>query len=160
MDALKSSVHMKRCQKGLNIFSRRWRHEYLLGLMECHKPKGHVKEPIVNCRDIVLLMDEESKRSFWKQCKFVELIVGADGNIRSAKVQVGGSKGKIFRRPLKLLIPLEISSKDYSTSANASKNNARDAMPQQGSPQHCVARSTRPKRIAAVVGELFRRDSC
>ena len=141
----------------LGRFSRRWRQEYLLGLMECYKPKNNVKELIVNCGDVVLLKDEQSKRSFWKLCKVIELIVGADGSVRSAKIQVGGSKGKIFRRPLKLLIPLEISSKDHSTSADANKDNVMNATPEQGSTQHCD--SIRPRRTAALVGELLRRDT-
>ena len=86
----------------------------------------------------------------------MELITGADGSVRSVKVQVGGKNGKIFRRPLKLLIPLEIHSKDHSTSANANKNNVRNATQEQANLQYRA--SIRPKRTAAVVGELLRRD--
>ena len=72
----------------LGHFSKRWKNEYLLGLMEAYKPKSHVKEPVVSLGDVVLLKDDQNKRMFWKLCRIQELLPGTDGSVRSARVQV------------------------------------------------------------------------
>ena len=47
-------------------FSKRWKGEYLYGLMEAHKSKQHTKIPSVSVRDIVILKNDHTKRSFSK----------------------------------------------------------------------------------------------
>ena len=85
----------------LHQFSRRWKEEYLTGLMEVYRPKDKQQEPNISVGDIVLLKDDSKKRAFWNLCKILELIVGTDGRVRSAKIQIAGEKsqGKVFRRP-------------------------------------------------------------
>ena len=98
----------------LHQFSRRWKEEYLTGLMEVYRPKDKQQEPNISVGDIVLLKDDSKKRAFWNLCKIIELIVGTDGRVRSAKIQIAGEKsqGKVFRGPLTLPVPLEISCKE------------------------------------------------
>ena len=96
----------------LGHFTKRWKNEYLLGLMEVYKPKIHAKEPMISTGDVVLLKDEQTKRSFWKLGKVLELFPGIDGSVRSAKVLIANMDGKfgtkVLCRPLKLLVPLEV----------------------------------------------------
>ena len=89
-------------------FTKRWKNEYLLGLMECYKPKDEMKEPAVAVGDMVIIKDDQEKRLFWKLAHIQELIPGKDGSVRSARIVVCTDKGKIGNtvlcRPLKLLI--------------------------------------------------------
>ena len=43
-----------------------------------------------------MLKNDFCKRAFWKLCRVVEFFVGADGNIRGARVQVASTNGKKF----------------------------------------------------------------
>ena len=70
---------------------------------------------MINVGDIVLLRDEQTKRSFWKLCKVLELLPSKDGSVRAAKVQVRSSGGKkVLRRALNLPVPLEIPDHPFS----------------------------------------------
>ena len=61
---------------------------------------------MIHVGDIVVLKDVQTKRSFWKFCKIIQLISGTDGNIRAAKIQFVADKShRILTRPLKLLVP-------------------------------------------------------
>ena len=94
----------------MSHFIKKWQREYLLNLLEAHRPKGANKEPSINVGDVVLLRNEQTKRSFWKLCRVVELLESKDGAVRAAKVQVGSCSGgkKVLRRALNFLVPLEI----------------------------------------------------
>lgn len=48
----------------LSHFTKRWKNEYLLGLMEVCRLKGNAKEPVLSMGDIVLIKNEQKKRSF------------------------------------------------------------------------------------------------
>ena len=74
-------------RKLLKEFTKRWKNEYLLVLLEAYKPTSSQTEPSINVNDICLRIDQE-KRTFWKLCKVVDLIAGADGSIRSARIEV------------------------------------------------------------------------
>jgi len=72
-----------------------------------------------NCRirsgKLVIIKDEQSKRSFWKMCRVIELIKSKDGIVRSVNVRIASSNGTtIQKRPLQLLIPLEVNVEDES----------------------------------------------
>ena len=85
--------------------------EYLVRLLGKYRPrKDSVLSPDINMSDICIIQNEQVKRAFWKLCKMEELITGADGSTRSAKVSVIANDGKkkILIRSLKHLIPLEI----------------------------------------------------
>ena len=140
----------------LGHFSKRWKNEYLLGLMEAYKPKLHVKEPVVSVGDVVLLKDDQNKRMFWKLCRIQELIPGTDGSVRSARVQVCTKEGKIGKqvlcRPLKLLIPLELPC--HSDSLHSTQAPSQPSQLQSDS-----LALTKSKRSAAVIGEYMRRQN-
>ncbi|XP_065060581.1 uncharacterized protein LOC135687855 [Rhopilema esculentum] len=144
----------------LQQFTKRWKKEYLTGIMEAYRPKDKREEPVISVGDIVLLKDDDTKRTFWKLCKILELIEQivhndcTDGRVRSAKIQIAGerSKGKVFRRPLKLLVPLEIACKEPNTEANQVNAPIAPAQPADRT-------ITRSKRAAAKLGEFLRRDN-
>ena len=61
--------------------------------------------------DVVLVQEDNTKRSNWKTGKMVEQIVGKDGVVRGAKLRLI-TKGKpiIVNRAVQKLYPLEVSS--------------------------------------------------
>ena len=142
-------------------FSKRWKREYLTGLMEAFKTKQHTKFPSLTLGDIVVLKDENTKRSFWKLAKVEELLKGRDGNVRTAKVKVPTDKGnKILIRPLRHLIPIELNSKQsIDNKANARYGTAEAPKDITGSASAAASSplSSRPWRNAAVVGDLIRK---
>ena len=158
-------------RKVLSHFIKKWQREYLLNLLEAHRPKGANKEPSINVGDVVLLRDEQTKRSFWKLCRVVELLESKDGSVRAAKVQVGSSSGgkKVLRRALNFLVPLEIPCDSFTDHCNEkllpSQTQAPAQLPNQLAEQRSQATaqtplnpSRRSRRNAAVIGEMRRRD--
>ena len=161
-------------RKLLGHFSKRWKNEYLLNLMESYRPKSPQNGPIVNVDDICILKNEQEKRSFWKLCRIGELLVGKDGTVRSARVEVCSKDGgkKTLNRSLKFLIPLEV----------RERRESKQPMPPQLLPTHTphaqpptppqptfpqppsrsplvqTTQPVRPKRNAAIIGELLRKD--
>ena len=138
----------------LGQFTRRWRNEY-------YRPTKNQSKPNVAVGDVVLLKDENKKRSFWEICRIEELVVGKDKVVRSAVIRLGSDDGKIgmktLHRPLKLLIPLEVKPNhltDYFQNpprqlplqpAAQSPSQQRRQLPMQA--------NSRPRRRAAVLGE-------
>lgn len=143
----------------LTQFTTSWKREYLLGLLEAYKPKDNANEPVIKVNDIVILRNEQVKRSFWKLCKVVELLTGTDGTVRSARVQVAGGK-KVFNRSLKHLIPLEIRNMPAQQETQQQQP-AQQAPPQQPPQQQLqsVPAQRAARRNAAVIGEIARRDN-
>ena len=97
-----------------------------------------------------------------KLCRIEELLKGRDGNVRTAKVKVPTEKGnKIFIRPLRHLIPIEIKSEQ---STNTKANTPFGSTPaHKGSYGSAIAAASgplasRPRRNAAIVGELLRQN--
>ena len=142
-------------RKLLENFSQQWRKDYLLSLMEAYKSKQVTQQPALAVGDIVILKDYQTKRAFWKLCRILEVIPGKDGNVRAAKVEVASVKGKkVFRRPLQHLIPLEI------------PRNTNDLLPRVAQAQSSdkpaasteAQASSRPKRNAAIIGTLRRKE--
>ena len=124
-------------RKVLSHFIKKWQREYLLNLLEAHRPKGANKEPSINVGDVVLLRNEQSKRSFWKLCRVVELLKSKDGAVHAAKVQVGSSGGgkKVLRRALNFPVPLEIPCDSFTDHCN------EKLLPSQTQAQHnCLPR--------------------
>ena len=140
----------------LQHFAKRCKQEYLLGIREVLSQSSQSKKRDVSVGDIVIVKNEQSKRQFWKLARVEELIVGKDGNIRSAKLSMhsNGANCKSFLRPLQHLVPLEIPvSKEGTISAADSDNSdtrnivdVNDTLP-----------VTRSKCNAAIIGELNRR---
>ncbi|XP_048061180.1 uncharacterized protein LOC125277035 [Megalobrama amblycephala] len=99
-----------------NLLGRRkWRHSqvladcfwtafirhYLPGLHGRHKWRTDVKELTVG--QVVLIVDPQLPRALWPVGTVTEILAGADGRIRIARVRV---KEKTYTRPVVRLIPL------------------------------------------------------
>jgi hypothetical protein len=109
--------------------------------------------------DIVILKNESTKRLFWKIAKVEELIRSNDGVVRSAKIRVLNSETRkpiIIRRPIQHLIPLEIRSKLGNEDKELVDVNEESSGTQETA---VVEKKNRPKRKAAVQGELVRKLS-
>ena len=106
---------------------------------------------MIKVGDIAILKNDQAKRAFWKLSRVIECFTGKDGNIRGAKVV--SSKGKkVLNRSIQHLVPLEVASQalcnDSADKAAASAPNAPIA----------ISAPSRPKRNAALIGELRRQD--
>ena len=76
-------------------FSKRWNGEYLYCLMEAYRSKQTPTPPSISVGNLVILRNENTKRSFWKVCRVEELLKDRDGNIRTAKIIVPTDKGNV-----------------------------------------------------------------
>ena len=144
-------------RKLLDNFTKRWRNEYLLDLREVTTTKVGKDQPHISVGDMVILKNENTKCCFWKTCKVVELIQGRDNVVRAAKIRVHTEKGTtILSRPLRLLIPLEIScaAAEILTVENPGKS-GKD-MVNSGTGSNV---NYRPRRNAAIIGEIRRKDT-
>ena len=87
-----------------------WRSEYLSSLRErsqsCMKKGRVISAQQPQTGDIVLIK-EDLPRGCWKISRIDGLIQSNDGKVRSAKVCL--SSGRVLRRPLNLLVPIETS---------------------------------------------------
>ena len=83
--------------------------EYLISLYERALNSGG-RHNNIKVGDVVLLREV---CALWKLAKIVEPIMGRDGHIRSANIQLM-SKDKVtkLRRPIQHLIPLEVNKLD------------------------------------------------
>jgi len=137
----------------LEHFSQRWRKEYLLNLLESFRSKQVEGKPLIKAGDVVILKNDQTKRAFWKLSRVIECFTGKDGNIRGAKVEVASSRGKkVLNRPIQHLVPLEVASHDLgNASADKATANAPNA-------PIAISAPDRPKRNAALIGELRRQD--
>ena len=157
----------------LSQFTNRWKKEYLLSLLEKYKPRNNsMFNPDIKINDVCIIRNEQVKRAFWKLCKVEELLTGADGSTRAAKVSVISNDGnkKVLVRSLKHLIPLEIeishlpldkqstNSAEPACALTQQPSNAASAQ-QQNASQATLQPTGRPKRNAAIIGELLRKDT-
>ena len=88
----------------------------------------------------------------WKLAKVQELIPGADGKIRSAIVKVSSSdKRPIYlRRVAQHLIPIEVKANQ--------EEKGNDQVPAVDPITPTAQEYARPRRNAAVIGEIVRRE--
>ena len=144
-------------RKFLDNFTKRWRNEYLLDLKEVTTTKVGKDQPHISVGDMVILKNENTKRCFWKTCKVIELIPGRDNVVRAAKIRVPTEKGTtILFHPLRLLIPSEISCApaEILTVGNPGKSGEDMVNSSAGINLNC-----RPRRNAAIIGEIRREDN-
>ena len=157
------SKRAKHHRRLLTSFTARWKNEYLLSLLEAYKPKSNQLDPSIKINDICILKNEQVKRAFWMLCRVVELIIGPDGSVRSARVEVTSKeKGKtILTRSLKYLIPMEIRSQppQQDSQLTGQRAAAKAQPPAQASSQPAAKPRSRPRREAAVIGEIYRRGN-
>ena len=104
---------------------------------------------------MVIVKNEGTARSFWKIAKITRLIKSEDGKTRAADVRVMGSNEKrsatTLRRPLHLLIPMEITAKEYKS--NNDELSARTKLNAEAT----EFKPCRVRRQLAVAGEIKRR---
>ena len=132
------SSKYKHLEKVINEFWNIWRRDYLLELRQLQKiNKSKGKMPKMN--DIVIIYEENIPRQLWKLGRIVELYKSNDGKKRGARVKVGKT-GQLIDRPLNRLFPLELNTHDTSNEDNKVDNTV-----------------SRPKRTAAIEGEIRRR---
>ena len=142
----------------LRQFTDQWRKIYLLNLRERHAqvPKNR-KGADIAIGDVVILKNDTSNRMFWKLAKVEELLPGKDGNIRAAIIKVSSADRipRLLKRSVKHLFPLEVNSND-----DINQIEEYGAEPTSSSPVRDTlntSANTRPRRNAAMRGELMRR---
>ncbi|VDM55698.1 unnamed protein product [Angiostrongylus costaricensis] len=136
-DALASSH--KLTEHYWNIWSR----EYLKSLRETHKlnindKRGTRINPTIGT--VVLIHDPALPRNAWKMARIIDLNQTETGAIREAQLKL--PCGHIARRPINLLIPLELkdSPAEKRSDTNGEKESETGSIPKTG-----MKNSTRPK---------------
>ncbi|CAB4022910.1 RNA-directed DNA polymerase from mobile element jockey, partial [Paramuricea clavata] len=133
-------------------FTKQWRTEYLLGLREQSRVMArNNKTGNISIGDIVILRNDKTSRCFWKLAKVEQLLHGEDNLVRAAVVKVLGgksNKAQLLRRSISHLIPIEVK---QPLSEVKNKSEATISEPP-------VSLNTRPRRMAAVIGELKRAE--
>ena len=107
----------------------------------------------ISTGDVVFVKNDKTKRSFWKIGIIQELITGQDGYTRAAVVKVpsGGRTPKLLRRTLQHLVPIEVKVEHQT-------NNKLRQHHEEPERDIVVSTRERPRRDAAIIGELVRRD--
>ena len=135
-------------RKILTEFAKKWKNEYLPSFREIAN-RNKDKETALSIGELVIVNNEQTKRSFWKIGKIIELFPSKDGKVRSVKLKVATDNGTtILVRPLQYLVPLEIEACEETCTVEQSRN--------EENIDH--AATTRPRRTAALIGELVRQD--
>ena len=143
----------------------------MLSIREAASSSNNGTRDVIVEGDIVILKNESTKRLFWKIAKVEELIRSIDGVVRSAKIRVLNSETRkpiIIRRPIQHLIQLEIRSKfgnkdeEELVDVNEESSGTQDLSTEpldSDVKTAVVEKKNRPKRKAAVQGELVRKLS-
>lgn len=142
-------------RKLLQQFTKQWRKEYLQSLREQSSKSNSSKNIDISVGDIVILKNDQTCRNFWKLAKIEQLLQGDDGVVRAVIVKVLGGKGndkvQLLRRSIEHLIPVEV--KSSTTEINDAPTSSK---PEDAVPSTAELSTGRPRRNAAVVGELRR----
>ena len=99
----------------------------------------------------MLLKKDSTARCMWKLAKVQELIPGADDKIRSAIVKVSSSDRRpiYLRRVVQHLFPIEVNANE--------ENKEEDRVLLKDLVTPTAEGNARPRRNAAVIGEIVRR---
>ena len=170
-EIVSTTKSLTRCAKYqssvLKNFTDQWRKEYLLSIRESSRVQNN-KSNIINVGNIVILKNENTSRMYWKLAR-VENLQSKDRIVRSVEVKVLSNDNKrtvVLRRPIQHLIPLEVqdTSRVQDTSGVQDMSRVQDTSEVQDMSGVQDTREevkgqvdTRPRRKAAVNGELFRR---
>uniref|UniRef100_A0AC35F5M7 Integrase catalytic domain-containing protein n=1 Tax=Panagrolaimus sp. PS1159 TaxID=55785 RepID=A0AC35F5M7_9BILA len=98
-----------KAQEYLKKFKDGFNNDYLRMLRDRtrhHQQSGHVVYRTPRVDEVVLLFEDRVDREVWKLAKVVEVLEGSDGRFRTAKIQT--PSGKILKRPVNHLLPLEV----------------------------------------------------
>lgn len=92
-------------QRLLTSFWNSWRRDYLMDLKSAHKCETPTPTAL-KVGDVVLIGEDNAPRQTWKMGRITETFPGRDGLVRSCTVRT--SMGRLLKRPVQLLYPLEI----------------------------------------------------
>ncbi|XP_053390685.1 uncharacterized protein LOC128553527 [Mercenaria mercenaria] len=103
-------------------------------------------DSVPNIGDIVIIKDE-LPRCCWRMARIVDIQRIKDNKVRSAEVQL--ATGRVLRRPLSLLFPLEIMENDSTTPNNLSNSDTDilNKMPVAGGCHKGKTNDTEPMRV-------------
>ena len=141
-------------QATVEEFWRLWYTEYLLSLRERYQlhfkstPGEVVTSPQVGT--VVLVKDDNLKRGQWKLGRITELIKSRDGEERVALLRM--PNGRVIRRAIKLLYPIETSAPDSLSNPKESEQMSGEGS-SNGSDQR-PKRSSKSKANAEIL-KLF-----
>ncbi|KAJ8978642.1 hypothetical protein NQ317_003292 [Molorchus minor] len=93
----------------LNKFWKKWSTDYLQQLRSAHHSNPQ-KSTLFKEGNIALLHDQSMPRALWKLVRITNLFYGRDGKVRACEVRL--PNGKIFKRPVQLLYPLELENEE------------------------------------------------
>lgn len=99
----------------------------------------------------MIVKGDSTPRAFWRLARVEELLPGKDGKTRSAIIKLGGGNLSTTRRPIELLIPIEVKSNLSDNSRSKEELAGQNVTSDK-------ATEGRSRRTAAVVGEFKRRD--
>lgn len=108
----------KKGQRLLSSFWKIWYNDYLLSLRERTQTKlstGRIQSHFSPSEGDIVLLKDDVPRGCWKLGQITQLFTSFDGCVRSAELKL--SSGRVLRRPLNLLYPIET-----STNANGVSN--------------------------------------
>lgn len=140
----------------LQQFSKQWKREYLLSLRENSTARSvSGNRTAITVGDIVILKNDSTSRAFWKLGKVEQLIPGKDGKVRAAivKVSSGNGKNQLLKRVIQHLIPIEVRSESNIPMPCPQSTPLQEPQPAG----HINSVGQRPRRNAAIQGELLRR---
>ena len=145
--------------------------EYLSFLRETQRIIRGQHSELIKMNDIVIVYDQKEPRHLWRVGRVIKLIPSTDGKSRGAEVLLGKTKA-VIRRPVNRLYPLvnendtiERTPFTINSTGRDSKNPSEDALATpveneiEMNANITPARNDneRPKRKAAVLGELRRK---
>ena len=126
-------------------FWSRWSKEYLLELRNFHRRVIATSGAKVSAEDVVVVHEENEKRTSWKLALVQELLIGKDGKARGAAIKCAsrGGRPSTMHRPVQRLYPVEIGSD--STTPKSALPSSTEAVPVN------TSEPTRPMRATGRV---------
>ncbi|KAL7290473.1 hypothetical protein TKK_0016161 [Trichogramma kaykai] len=100
-NAINVREQWKLAQAYADEFWSQWLHEYLPTIQT--RQKWQAKTPELKENDIVLIVDENVARNFWKKSVVIRVLPGKDGEIRVVEVRTASG---LLRRPCSKLIKI------------------------------------------------------
>ena len=108
MNAGEARQKVQKIDKIIGSFWKTWSKDYLTSLRENSMNLGR-KGVGPKIGDVVVIHEDNKKRTLWKLGRVVDLIKGKDGVVRGARVKTDSTySGGVIERPLQKLFPLEM----------------------------------------------------
>ena len=137
---------MQKIDKIIGSFWKTWSKDYLTSLRENSMNLGR-KGVGPKIGDVVVIHEDNKKRTLWKLGRVVDLIKGKDGVVRGAKIKTDSTySGGVIERPLQKLFPLEMGRGENDNEAETDDSaDANDDTPESSS--SCPRYPLRSKRL-------------